>query len=64
MSSFGLSALFQSFHCLAGAALGIAAAVLADGLKEAIGGFMVDSAESESAKTTCSLSGDRWAGAS
>ena len=43
----------------------IAAARLADGLKEeATGGFTVDSAESGSARTTCSPSGDRWAGAS
>ena len=43
----------------------IAAARLADGLKEeATGGFTVDSAESGSARTTCSPSGDRWASAS
>ena len=43
----------------------IATARLADGLKEeATESFTVDSAESGSARTTCSLSGDRWAGAS
>ena len=43
----------------------IAAARLADGLKEeATGGFTVDSAEFGSARIICSPSEDRWAGAS